>query len=159
MWGSPPFRNDARSKATRRMEIQVRNLDEERESAGLGAGKLSVGSNMDSLLRLFRSDFFDAFMAVTYLYRYRETVGVHDYLCNELYVLSDADLEVFMPQLCNLLVFHAPNSPGLERFVMDKCASSMHFSVQVYWFMQAAVEDAVREKNKQAEDRCRYLRT
>lgn len=137
----------------------MRNLDEERDGTGSSSGKLGVSNNMDSLLRLFRSDFFDAFMAVTYLYRYRETVGVHDYLCNELYVLADADLEVFMPQLCNLLVFHAPNSPGLERFVMDKCASSMHFSVQVYWFLQAAVEDAAREKNKEAEDRCRYLRT
>lgn len=154
MWGG--IQKDDKPK---RLEIQVRNLDEERSSTGATSGLTSVTNSMDSLLRLFRSDFFDAFMAVTYLYRYRETRGVHDYLCNELYVLSDADLEVFMPQLCNLLVHHAPNSPGLERFVMDKCASSMHFSVQVYWFLQAAVEDAVREKNKETEERCRHLRT
>ncbi len=157
MWGG--IHSHEKPKPTRRLEIQVRNLDEERNSTGASSGLASLSNSMDSLLRLFRSDFFDAFMAVTYLYRYRETRGVHDYLCNELYVLSDADLEVFMPQLCNLLVHHAPNSPGLERFVMDKCASSMHFSVQVYWFLQAAVEDAVREKNKATEERCRYLRT
>lgn len=153
MWATPL---QAKSKPPKRLEIQVRNLDAERDDVPVKSG---LATNMDSLLRLFRSDFFDAFMAVTYLYRYKDTRGVHDYLCNELYVLSDADLEIFMPQLCNLLVHHVTNSPGLERFVMDKCASSMHFSVQVYWFLQAAVEDAIREKNKDTEERCRYLRT
>ncbi|KAK1870235.1 hypothetical protein I4F81_012697 [Pyropia yezoensis] len=98
-------------------------------------------------------DFFDAWMAVTYLYRYRHSRGVHDYLCNELYHLSDADLEAFLPQLCNLLVYHARDSPALERFVMDKCADSMHFALQVYWFLHAAVDDAVRELNRDAEAR------
>ncbi|CDF38036.1 unnamed protein product [Chondrus crispus] len=114
---------------------------------------------MGWLLRLFRSDFFDAFMAVTYLYRYRESRGVHDYLCNELYHLSDADLEAFMPQVCNLLVYHARDSPGLERFIMDKCADSMHMALQVFWFLQAAVEDAARAGNKTAEARVKLLRT
>lgn len=122
---------------------------------GGGAAPLSMGW----LLRLFRSDFFDAWMAVTYLYRYRASRGVHDYLCNELYHLSDSDLEAFLPQVCNLLVHHARDSPALERFVMDKCATSLHFAAQVYWFLQAAVEDAVRESNKEAESRCRLLRT
>jgi Phosphatidylinositol 3- and 4-kinase len=146
-------------------EIKVRDLDAERSpppplavdaaSPGVGTPPLSMGW----LLRLFRSDFFDAWMAVTYLYRYRASRGVHDYLCNELYHLSDADLEAFLPQVCNLLVHHAKDSPALERFVMDKCASSLHFAVQVYWFLQAAVEDAVRDANKEAEARCRMLRT
>eukprot|EP00170_Pyropia_yezoensis_P008649 contig_36573_g8680 len=114
---------------------------------------------MGWLLRLFRSEFFDAWMAVTYLYRYRHSRGVHDYLCNELYHLSDADLEAFLPQLCNLLVYHARDSPALERFVMDKCADSMHFALQVYWFLHAAVDDAVRELNRDAEARARLLRT
>lgn len=98
-------------------------------------------------------------MAVTYLYRYRESRGVHDYLCNELYKLSDADLETFMPQVCNLLVFHARDSPGLERFVMDKCADSMHMALQVFWFLQAAVEDAARATNRTTEARVKLLRT
>lgn len=163
MWGSPASfgsndpskRQPARAnKTSRSMEITVKNLDED---AGVKRSQSSF--SMDSLLRLFRSDFFDAFMAVTYLYRYRDTTGVNDYLCNELYQLSDADLEAFMPQLCNLLVHHAHNSPGLERFVMDKCSSSMHFALQVFWFLQAAVEDAVTEGNAKAEARCRLLRT
>lgn len=98
-------------------------------------------------------------MAVTYLYRYRESRGVHDYLCNELYHLPDVDLEGYLPQVCNLLVYHAKDSVALERFVMDKCAQSMHFALQVYWFLQAAVEDAGRNNDRKAEGKCRLLRT
>ncbi|GJD08327.1 Phosphatidylinositol 4-kinase [Galdieria sulphuraria] len=118
-----------------------RNNDTEKKR-----GRSSSDLSMGWLLRLFRSDFFDAWMAVTYLYRYRSSRGVHDYLCNELYKLSDEDLELYLPQLCNLLVHHAQDSVALEKFVMDKCAQSMHFALQVYWFLQAACEDCHRER-------------
>ncbi|GJQ13773.1 hypothetical protein GpartN1_g5564.t1 [Galdieria partita] len=118
-----------------------KNVDAEKKR-----GRSSSDLSMGWLLRLFRSDFFDAWMAVTYLYRYRGSRGVHDYLCNELYKLSDEDLELYLPQLCNLLVHHAQNSVALEKFVMDKCAQSMHFALQVYWFLQAACEDCHRER-------------
>ncbi|KAK4528619.1 hypothetical protein GAYE_SCF62G6564 [Galdieria yellowstonensis] len=118
-----------------------KNIDGDKRR-GRSASDLSMGW----LLRLFRSDFFDAWMAVTYLYRYRGSRGVHDYLCNELYKLSDEDLELYLPQLCNLLVFHAQDSVALEKFVMDKCAQSMHFALQVYWFLQAACEDCHKER-------------
>lgn len=64
-----------------------------------------------------------------------------------------------MPQVCNLLVFHARDSPGLERFVMDKCADSMHIALQVFWFLQAAVEDAAHATDRAAEAHVRLLRT
>ncbi|KAI0565065.1 Phosphoinositide 3-kinase [Gracilaria domingensis] len=160
MWGfrSPATSGEAHpshSASRQPLEIRVRDLDAERPLVAPVSTPLSMGG----LLRLFRSEFFDAFMAVTYLYRYRESRGVHDYLCNELYKLDDADLETFMPQICNLLVHHARDSPGLERFIMDRCADSMHVALQVFWFLQAAVEDASQNPNKQVESRCRLLRT
>ncbi|CAN8070414.1 unnamed protein product [Agarophyton chilense] len=159
MWGfrSPATSGEAHSSHASRqpLEIKVRDLDAERPLVAPVSTPLSMGG----LLRLFRSEFFDAFMAVTYLYRYRQSRGVHDYLCNELYKLHDADLETFMPQICNLLVHHARDSPGLERFIMDRCADSMHVALQVFWFLQAAVEDASHDPNKHVESRCRLLRT
>lgn len=153
MWGSTTAR-DQKSVSTP-IEITVRDLDAERHDGSSVSTPLSMGW----LLRLFRSQFFDAFMAVTYLYRYRDSGGVHDYLCNQLYALADADLETFMPQVCNLLVHHARQSPALERFVLDKCGDSMHIALQVFWFLQAAVEDASRKPNKATENRVRLLRT
>lgn len=148
MWGSASRESQS---AAPPLEIQVRDLDAERKDGPT----LSMGW----LLRLFRSEFFDAFMAITYLYRYRDSGGVHDYLCNQLYALQDEDLETFMPQVCNLLIHHARQSPALERFVLDKCADSMHIALQVFWFLQAAVEDAARKPDRKAESRVRLLRT
>uniref|UniRef100_A0A7S1XGJ5 1-phosphatidylinositol 4-kinase n=2 Tax=Compsopogon caeruleus TaxID=31354 RepID=A0A7S1XGJ5_9RHOD len=115
-------------------------------------------SNLGWLLRLFKSDFFDAWMAVTYLYKYRGSTGVQDYLCNELYSLNDADLETYLPQLCNLLLHHAKDSVMLQKFIMDKCAESVHLALQVYWFMEAAVADARRVGNRELVAHCQKLR-
>lgn len=167
MW---PSSSPSSSDAKRPVRITVRDLDAERgesparrptpsTNASSSGAPAAPPLSMGWLLRLFRSDFFDTWMAVCYLYRYRSSTGVLDFLCNELYHLSDEDLEAFLPQVCNLLVYHARDSPALERFVMDKCATSLHFAAQVYWFLQAAVEDAVRDSNKDAEARCRLLRT
>ncbi|KAK4534240.1 hypothetical protein CDCA_CDCA01G0265 [Cyanidium caldarium] len=124
--------------------------------SGARGGTAANGASMGWLLRLFRSDFFDAWMAVTYLYRYRKTRGVLEYLCNELYNLNLDELELYLPQLCNILVFHARDSTALEKFIMDKCAESMHFALEVYWFLQAALEDS---RSKEMLKRCDLLRT
>lgn len=50
------------------------------------------------LLRFFRSDFFDVWVAVAYLYRYPEH-GIRDYLCNELFKFPVASVEFYLPQL------------------------------------------------------------
>lgn len=42
---------------------------------------------------------------------------------------------------------------------MDKCAESMHIALQVFWFLQAAVEDAGRAGRRDVETRVRLLRT
>jgi hypothetical protein len=55
-------------------------------------------NNLGSLLRLFKSDFFDAWIAISYLFRY-QTSGVHDYLCNELYNTNEDDIEFYLIQL------------------------------------------------------------
>ena len=54
--------------------------------------------NLGSLLRLFKSDFFDSWIAISYLFRYRSP-GVHDYLCNELYNTPSEDIEFYLPEL------------------------------------------------------------
>eukprot|EP00871_Galdieria_phlegrea_P005170 jgi/Galph1/5654/GphlegSOOS_G4273.1 len=151
----------------------IRDLDKELPVTSSLRNNMGTRSRSNSdlsmgwLLRLFRSDFFDAWMAVTYLYRYRGSRGVQDYLCNELYKLSDEDLELYLPQL-NLLVHHTQDSIALEKFVMDKCSQSMHFALQVsrlgfsahvvelvllkvYWFLQAACEDCHGEKLKKVQ--------
>lgn len=96
--------------------------------------------NMGSLLRLFRSEFFDVWMCVSYLYRYPRP-GVHDYLVNQLYTMPDDEVEFYLVQLCTMLVHAEFESTALQRFLMDKCKSSIHFALKVSWLFAAAIED------------------
>jgi len=107
-----------------------------------------------SLLRLFKSSFFDAWMAVSYLYKYPHP-GVHDYLSNQLYALANEDIEFYLTQLCMLLVYQPVESDALERFILDKCAQSLHFALKVAWIFQAFIED---EQPPVIRERCLKLR-
>lgn len=49
-----------------------------------------------------------------------------------------------------MIVYHMKGNPSVERFIMDKCSSSVHFALQVYWFLEAAVQDASMLNNKAA---------
>ena len=111
--------------------------------------------NIDSLLRLFKSDFFDSWLNINYLYRYTSD-GVHDYLCNQLYTMPDVDVEFFLIDLwyvhppcitnviylfffisCSTMLVHSRfTSTALEKFILDKCKKSVHFALQVcnYFF-------------------------
>src|SRR3990167_1052376 len=54
--------------------------------------------NIGSLLRLFKSEFFDPWIGISYLFKYR-TRGVHDYLCEQLFSFSDDDIEFYLAEL------------------------------------------------------------
>lgn len=51
-----------------------------------------------SLLRLFKSDFFNVHLLITHLLRSKNE-GTIDYLINELYTESLEDIDFYMPQL------------------------------------------------------------
>ena len=51
-----------------------------------------------SLLRLFKSDFFNVHLLITHLLRSKNE-GTMDYLINELYTESLEDIDFYMPQL------------------------------------------------------------
>lgn len=51
------------------------------------------------LLRLFHSEFFDSRLALCYLHRYPETVGIQHYICEELKKFPAEEIEFLLPQL------------------------------------------------------------
>ncbi|GMH36264.1 hypothetical protein BSKO_04132 [Bryopsis sp. KO-2023] len=107
----------------------------------------SQGGRTDLLLRLFDSDFFDAWLALTYIYQ-RDTSGVHDYLCNKLYELPERDIERYLSQFCQVIV--AKPGSSLERVVIDLCARSLRIAVKVFWLFRAICQD--QPKNRHAHD-------
>jgi hypothetical protein len=55
----------------------------------------------DVLLRFFDSEFFDEWVAISYLWR-TTNEGVIDYLCNRMYSLSDERIERYLSQIITL---------------------------------------------------------
>jgi len=92
----------------------------------------------DLLLRFFRSDFFDEWIAISYLHTCHQD-GVCDYLCNRLYGLPVERWERYLAQLCVILVMRP--LPALERFIVDSCADCVRIAVKVYWLLTAWMAD------------------
>jgi phosphatidylinositol 4-kinase len=53
----------------------------------------------DSLLRLFNSEFFNAWIAVSYIFKYPDNNDLQRYLCASLKKFPSTEIEFFLPQL------------------------------------------------------------
>lgn len=112
-------------------------------TASTGGGS-SLGRRGDegSLLRLFQSEYFDAYFHMYYLF-HRQEPGVHEYLVNLLYVKrTDEDIIFYLPQLVQLSLVRYKSS-SLHRFLLDKASKSMHLALMASWLYQSMVEDKV----------------
>lgn len=112
----------------------------------------SNAGKTDLLLRFFDSQFFDEWIAITYLYK-SNSQGVVDYLCNRLYGLPEQGIERYLSQLAQLVVQR--QSPSLDKALVDLCARSLRIAVKTYWLLLAIAQD--QPKNKYVEnlkDRC-----
>lgn len=107
-------------------------------------------ANDGSLMRLFRSAYFDPWMAFLYIYRHPQA-GVVDYISNQLYNFCDADIEFYLPQLCHLLLHVLPENSSLERFLVDKCTRSAHFALKATWWLRSYLEEADPTLKKRLE--------
>jgi phosphatidylinositol 4-kinase len=114
------------------------------------SSKGSSDRSLGSLLRLFKSSFFDVWMAVSYLYKYSHN-GVWDYLCNELYRLPEAEVEFYLGQLCNLALFAPVESDSLVRFLLDKCAQSIPFALKLAWILHSYQEHENPQVRRKAD--------
>jgi hypothetical protein len=55
--------------------------------------------------------------------------------------VEDVNVEFYLPQLLNLLLFGVSSKANLERFLLKKCAESMHLAFQFYWLLTSYMED------------------
>jgi phosphatidylinositol 4-kinase len=51
------------------------------------------------LLRLFTSEYFNAWIAISYIFKYPDNVGIQHYLCSQLRKFPVGEIEFFLPQL------------------------------------------------------------
>ncbi|KAI8093652.1 kinase-like domain-containing protein [Halteromyces radiatus] len=95
----------------------------------------------DLLLRLFNSEFFNAWIAVSYLFKYSDNIGIQNYLCESLKKFPSVEIEFFLPQLMHLLVTQPSVSVALEDTLIDLGKQSPHFAVMSIWYLQAYMSD------------------
>ena len=119
------------------------------EAASLAAAEhLVTGGKTDLLLRFFDSEFFDEWIAVSYLWRTKAEArwahpgcisakplsltslrcaqGVRDYLCNRMYTLNEDRVESYLSQIVALAILRP--SPALERLLLDFCSRSVRLA-------------------------------
>ena len=79
------------------------------------------------LERFIESEHFnrDPSLAVAYLSRYANHIGIQYVLCSKLREFPYEEIEFFLPQLCHLLVSHDNESMALEEFILDLCQESV----------------------------------
>ncbi|ORZ05102.1 kinase-like domain-containing protein [Absidia repens] len=95
----------------------------------------------DSLIRLFNSEFFDTWIAVSYLFKYYYNDDIVHYLCSSLKNLPSEEIEFFSPQLLHLLICKPTTSIALEDSLIDLWKRSPHFAVMCIWHLQCYLSD------------------
>ncbi|KAG1100458.1 hypothetical protein G6F42_017663 [Rhizopus arrhizus] len=109
------------------------------------------------LLRLFTSEFFNSWIAVSYLFRYSDNVGIQHYLCNELKGFPISEIEFFLPQLIHLLITKPSESVALECFLIEMCENSTHIALMSLWYLQAYLADLSTNPASPSFNLCKRL--
>ncbi|KAF1917250.1 phosphatidylinositol 4-kinase-like protein PIK1 [Ampelomyces quisqualis] len=111
------------------------------------------------LERFLASDHFntDPSLAVAYLARYADHVGIHYVLCSKLRQFAYEELEFFLPQLCHLLISIDNEAMALEEFVVDVCEESVNGALLTFWLFQTYLHDLAAAPSSAAFQTCRRV--
>lgn len=93
------------------------------------------------LLRLFESTLFDMSMAITYLFKSKET-GVLSYIGNKMFSFEDQDVDFYLFQLVTLYIHHADVAEALHPYLVHRCRQSSSLSLQLVWLLNACCSDS-----------------
>ncbi|KAL7753394.1 Phosphatidylinositol 4-kinase pik1alpha (PI4-kinase)(PtdIns-4-kinase) [Sorochytrium milnesiophthora] len=116
----------------------------------------SFGAQNSWLLRFFKSEFFNEWMAVYYLFKYPDSVGIQHYLCNEMKKFPLAVMEEFLPQFAHMLVVR-PDLVALEAFIVDRCQYSSHFALLTLWYFHSYLVDLMEHPQSASFKLCRRI--
>lgn len=93
----------------------------------------------DLWIRLFQSRFFDEYLALTYIYH--KSGGVHEYLCNKLFLLPDGTIDNILAQLCEVAVGPSCASSTVRSTLVNLSTRSTWLALKVQWILHAMAHD------------------
>lgn len=121
--------------------------DEKKVSRGAAEGHGGL------LMRFFESEFFDAWIAVSYLHKDLPAT-TREYLCHRIYMLPESEVEPYVSQLCQLYVSKGGDDE-VARLLVDLCANSLNIAVKTYWILLAISQDRQNDISiKELKDKC-----
>lgn len=82
---------------------------------------------------------FDTFQCIIYLKKYCHVLGIHHALVKKLSTFTYDEIEFYIPQFIQLIVNYETDSMALEDFIMDYSSRYPHFSLVVFWNLQAYI--------------------
>lgn len=92
------------------------------------------------LLRLFESKLFDMSIAITYLFKSKES-GVLSYIGNRMFTFKDKDVDFYLPQVISMYIHHCDIAEALHPYLVRRCRQSADFSLQLVWLLNAFCND------------------
>ncbi|CUM68285.1 uncharacterized protein PRCAT00006007001 [Priceomyces carsonii] len=81
----------------------------------------------------------DTLQCIDHLRRSGDNIGIQHYVIQRLYGMNYDELEFYIPQFIQLLVSFETESMALEDFLLDYCGKYPHFSLIVFWNLQAFI--------------------
>ncbi|XP_046844335.1 phosphatidylinositol 4-kinase beta-like [Xenia sp. Carnegie-2017] len=130
-------------KTTTDVQPHQRNTNGVKEKIlnGIKETRSSIGKNSTCLLlRLFESTMFDMSIAMSYLFKSKES-GVQAYLGNKLFSLDHSDVDKYLPQLMNMYVHMEDVGSAIYHYITVRCKTDVEFAVQVLWLLEAYCAD------------------
>ncbi|CAD6194054.1 unnamed protein product [Caenorhabditis auriculariae] len=89
----------------------------------------------DWLTRMLESNFFDANMAVQYLYLTEEK-HVLTYIGKKLTQLPVEEMDFFLPQLLNMYIQRIDVACAIHAYIEKRCKESVHYALQCIWLLE-----------------------
>lgn len=95
--------------------------------------------DQEELLELINSKDFEISQCIKHLKEFSNSIGVHHFLIQKLATYNYDEIEFYIPQFIQLLVTFETNSMALEDFLLDYSSKYPHFSLIVFWYLQAYI--------------------
>ena len=94
----------------------------------------------NGLQRLFESELFDANLALEYLYKYHDQVGIQFAILTRLGKMPQTRIDFILPQLCHLAVCNEKTA-SIENFILQQCQAHLHSAVFTMWYLENYLSD------------------
>lgn len=100
------------------------------------------------LKKLINTEKFDAWLAVSFLYRY-PTIGIHEYICKKLKYTDNTTIVI--PQLVHIFLYHSDSDVSKPIYNLLKYCSikSRKFFLSLYFYLKSSIDTVENKKSIQ----------